>query len=263
MGKYSTTFKNSLSIFIQYRINIGLILVSHIVSLSGLIFLWISVYTAGEQLADYKLGQILVYYVLVALLNAVKGDGPGMGFEIVNDINQGEITNYLLKPFSYLRYRFVSFLGAISINSAFIVPFAIIGGYIARDAIPFPDGKGWIFFALAMIFAVIFEFLTYTIASLSSFWVVKGSHFIYAAILIASLFDGSFIPLDLFPTWAYHVMSYLPFQFIIFTPIQAFLGKIENPATLFFLAVLWIIILLVILLWIWNRGIKKTEGVGR
>jgi len=263
MGKYSTTFKNSLSVFIQYRLNIGLILVSHVVSLSGLIFLWLSVYASGQQLQGYKLEQILVYYVFVALLTAGIGDGPGTGFDIVDDINQGEITNYLLKPYSYLRYRFLYLCGSICINMVFVLPLTCIGAYVMRHAFTFPSAMGWVIFIITVFIAILFEFLMYAIASLSSFWVTRGSHFIYATILITSLFDGSLIPLDLFPAWAYRLMSYLPFQFIIYTPIQAFLGKIHNPIPLLFIAILWLVVLFLILQLLWRKGVKKTEGVGR
>ncbi|MFA6427162.1 MAG: ABC-2 family transporter protein [Candidatus Magasanikbacteria bacterium] len=263
MGKYSTTFKNSLSVFIQYRLNLGLILVSQLVSLSGLVFLWLSIYSSGQQMGNYGLQEIITYYVLVTLIATIIGDGIGMAFDVVEDINRGEIIHYLLKPFSYVKYRFLTLVGAITINLMFMAPLIIIGGYLMRQSFSFPSASGWVYFCITLSFAILFEFLIFMLASLSSFWVVRGSSFIYATILITGLFDGSLIPLDLFPYWAYHITSYLPFQFIIFTPIQAFLENIYSPAKLFSVAMVWIIILLLLLLWVWKRGVKKLEGVGR
>lgn len=265
MGKYTITYKNALSVFMQYRLNMGLILVSHAVSLSGLVFLWLSVYASGQQMGGYGLSEIIVYYVLVALLASTIGEGVGMAFEVVEEVNRGEVVHYMLKPFSYLGYRFLSMVGAVTINLAVVVPIIFFGLYIGHTVFTLPEIgiSGWLFFGVSLIMGILFEFLVYIIAALSSFWAVRGQNFIYATILVTGLMDGSLIPLDLFPGWAYQVMNVLPFQFLIFIPIQAFFGKIQDPLGLSLLGLLWMLILGLIVWCIWRQGVKKVEGVGR
>jgi len=261
--KYFTVYKNSLSTFLQYRLNVGLILVSHLVSLSGLIVLWLSVYASGQQMGTYSLSAILLYYILVTVLTVTLGDGVGMGFEISDEINQGQVVNYLLRPISYLWARFYNLIGSNTINIILIGPLVVAIGYIGRNYYDLPSLKNWLIFVLFFVIATLMDFLVYFIASLSAFWLHRGQLMIYGVILVAGLLDGSLIPLDLYPHWAFAVIKYLPFQYLIFTPVQAFLGRVNNFPEMLILAICWLVVLYMFSLIFWRAGVRKFEAVGR
>lgn len=263
MSKYYTVYKNSLSTCLQYRVNVGLMLISQLVSLSGLLVLYISIYASGQQMGNYALADILVYYILVTVLNVTWGDGVGMGFEISDEINQGEVVNYLLKPLRYFWSKFFYFLGNNTINVILISPLIALLAYFGKDYYNLPSLQGWLIFAFFLLVGLFADFLIYFTAAISGFWLHRGQSVIYAVLLIVGFLDGSVLPLDLFPQWALQIVNYLPFQFLMFAPIQAFLGRINNFPEMFILAISWLVVLYIFSLIVWRAGVRKFEAVGR
>ena len=261
--KYLTVYKNALSSFLQYRMNLGLLVISHMVSLTGLVFLWISIYAAGQTVGSYTLEGILFYYIALTILRTVVAEGVGMAFEISQEINQGIIANYMLKPFSYTFEQFYKFLGKVTINAIFIFPIVAVLVYFFYDFVPFPGTTGWLQFVGMSAIAALFYFLIYYFASLSSFWLVSGRSAVYGMIIISNLLNGSLLPLDLFPLWFQNINNYLPFQYLIFVPIQALLGRIEDWTVILIGCSVWILLLLLLIKATWMSGIKKFEAVGR
>lgn len=261
--KYLTAYKNSLSAFLQYRLNLGLFAISHAVSLSGLVYLWIAIYASGQSLGEYTLQGILVYYIVLTFLRMTISEGVGMGFQVSEEVNQGTITNYLLKPFSFSMERFMKSLGQGTINMIFVLPPTILIAFFARHATAIPGITVWLQFLGMSIVGLVFYYLVYFLAALSSFWVVRGSNVIYGTIIVSGFLNGSVLPLDLFPEWYRPISELLPFQFLIFIPIQTFLGNITNWLSLLGTAAVWIGIFICLIWLTWKRGIRKFEAVGR
>jgi len=263
MSKYLTVYKNSLSSFLQYRLNLGLILIGQAISLSGLLYIWIAIYKDGQTVGSYTLTGILTYYLILTLLRTTISEGVGMGFEVVHDINEGVITNYLLKPFSYPLEKLVKLFGQATINTLFMAPIAIFIGFLLRDYIQLPSLTNFLQFVGLALVALTLYYLLYFLTALSSFWVTHGGNFIYATIITSNFLNGGTLPLDLFPTWFQSISAYLPFQYFLYIPIQGYFGNIENWLFTLSIALAWIIIFIIIVWTVWKMGIKKFEAVGR
>ncbi len=261
--KYRVAFKNRLSSFLQYRLNLGLLIISHLISLSGLVYLWIAIYESGQQLGTYSLSDIVFYYVLLTIVKNIIAEGVGLGFEVAHEINEGMVTNYLLKPFSYSIEQYIKMIGKAVINFLFLLPVLILLILVFGHLVELPNLLGWIQFLGFMFIALCFYFLIYYMGALSSFWLTRGDPVIYGTLVINALLNGSLIPLDLFPAWFQPISSFLPFQFLVFVPIQIFQGRVENPGLLFITGLIWMLILVLLTKFIWKRGIRKYEAVGR
>lgn len=263
MHKYLTVYKNSLSSFLQYRLNLGLLVISHIVSLTGIIYLWIAIYGAGQTIGNYSLQEIIFYYIVLTIVQTIIAEGVGMGFEISEDINKGAITNYLLKPFSYSAEQFCKLLGKGTINAFFMAPIIFILVLVFRHIAHIPPVLIWLEFIGMMALGLVFYFLIYYLGSLASFWLTYGKSAIFGILVISNLLNGALMPLDAFPAWFQHINTYSPFQFLIFLPIQTFLGRVHNWDTIFISALCWIAFFVLAILCVWKLGIRKYESIGR
>ena len=261
--KYFTVYKNALSTFFQYRINLGLFALGNLISLSGLVYLWLAVYSSGQSLGGYTQEGIIVYYVVIIALRSVIAEGVGMAFRISAEMNEGLITNYLLKPFSYTLEQFYKLLGQATINAIFIFPALFLIGYISKDVIDLPGLQNIIHFLGLSFIALLFYFLIYFFGSLATFWLTDGRSAVYALLIASNFLNGSIIPLDIFPLWGQKIVNLLPFRYLLFVPIQAFLGRIENYQQLFVGQLIWAIILIALIYIVWQRGIRRYEAVGR
>lgn len=263
MRKYWITYKNSLTTFLQYRLNLGLLFISHLVTFSGVFYLWVAVYSSGQKVGSYTLTEIILYYIVLTVVLITVANGAGMGFDISEQINQGNITNYLLKPYSFILESLIKLFGEATINIILITPVIALISYLGRHIFPVPPPQHWLLFVFVLLVSEIFYFLFYFLAALSSFWVVRGRSFIYGMLIINLFLNGSLLPLDLFPQKLQTISHYLPFQFLIFTPVQIFLGRIQNWPQLSLIAALWIVIFTILTLAVWRQGVRKFEAVGR
>jgi ABC-2 type transport system permease protein len=173
------------------------------------------------------------------------------------------VTNYLLKPFSYPLERLLKMLGQVSINILFVSPIAVLLGFLLKDYITLPSLPHFFQFVGLVTVSLIFYFLIYFLTAMSSFWVTHGGNFIYATIIISNFLNGSVLPLDLFPEWYQAISIYLPFQYLIFVPIQAYLGNITNWPLTIILAFAWMAVFILLNWVVWRLGVKKFEAVGR
>lgn len=263
MSKYFIVYKNSLSTYLQYRLNLGLLALSHLVSLSGLVYLWIAVYGSGQTLGNYTLEQIIFYYIVLSVVQVIIAEGVGMGFEVSDDINQGVITNYLLKPFNYSFEQFLKLCGKATINAIFILPAVLLLTFLFKQTAELPPFINWLEFIGMMCVGLIFYFLIYYLAALASFWLTYGRSVIFGTLVISNFLNGGLMPLDTFPDWFQKINVYSPFKFLLFMPIQAFLGRIQNWNIILLSCSAWIIIFILIIMFVWRQGIKKYEAVGR
>ncbi len=263
MAKYLTVYKNSLSTYLQYRLNLGLLALSHLVSLSGLAYLWIAVYGSGQTLGNYTLEEIVFYYIVLSVVQVIIAEGVGMGFEVGDDINRGVVANYLLKPFNYSFEQFIKLAGKATINAVFILPMVLIITFTAGQSAHLPPLINWIQFLGMITIGLIFYFLIYYLAALASFWLTYGRSVIFATLVTSNFLNGALMPLDTFPDWFQKINVYSPFKFLVFMPIQAFLGRVHEWKTILLVCTAWIIIFIFAIMFVWRRGIKRYEAVGR
>ena len=84
-------------------------------------------------------------------------------------------------------------------------------------------------------------------------------------IVFSEFFSGATFPLDILPLALQKVLYLLPFPYLIFFPIQVYLGKINGETLMggLLVALFWVIILNFAMRWIWNKGLKVYQAFGR
>jgi ABC-2 type transport system permease protein len=60
------------------------------------------------------------------------------------------------------------------------------------------------------------------------------------------------------------IAQYLPFQLLIYYPIQLILGKLSNAQIVqgFTMAGIWLVISIALFNWVWRNGVKRFSAVG-
>ena len=60
------------------------------------------------------------------------------------------------------------------------------------------------------------------------------------------------------------IAQYLPFQLLIYYPIQLILGKLTNEQIIhgYLMAGIWLVIAIVSFNWVWRNGVKRYSAVG-
>ena len=72
------------------------------------------------------------------------------------------------------------------------------------------------------------------------------------------------MPLTLMPKIIQDIAQYLPFQLLIYYPIQLILGKLSTEQIVqgYVMAFIWLGISMLLFNWVWRNGVKRYSAVG-
>lgn len=268
MRKYFRVLRVALLDALEYRIELIIRIAGWGVRLVISLFLWFAVTESkGEIIAGYTFEKIILYFFLIQIMATFVFNDAG--FAIHRDIHYGDFSNYLVKPIRYLPFRF-------SVELSYIISRSLMGLLIFGGALFFyqslfftsvVEPTRWLLFVLALLLAMLLNFLLVAMISLLSFWIYSAHRLLFIYFGIINIFSGLILPLDFFPEKLLAVIKLLPFPYLFYYPLQIIL-KPEVTAEMFAkmtilpqLFQIAIFSALVSLLFIF--GLKKYEAVGR
>ncbi|RPJ26125.1 MAG: hypothetical protein EHM33_12665, partial [Chloroflexi bacterium] len=116
----------------------------------------------------------------------------------------------------------------------------------------------------AMVMGFFVGFLLSAAITSLAFWTTRvySIHEFYYALIL--LFSGQFVPLTLMPKLIQDIAQYLPFQLLIYYPIQLILGKLSSAQIVqgYVSGFIWLIVAITVFTWIWRNGVKRYSAVG-
>lgn len=267
MRKYRHVVSIGLQNNLTYRVNFLSRALFGLIPLIAILYVWRTIYAgkgADPQVASYSLAQMISYYLLVTVVDALTAVSED-DWQIASDIKDGNISQFLLKPLDYLAYRLTLFIaGRIGYLSVAAIPLALfIASLHEYFVLPPSWGTFGLFLVSTAMTALLQFFLSYTMALLA-FWVLEVSTFIFVLYAFEYLASGHLFPLDILPPAIGQVLSFTPFPYQLFFPVSVYLGKVTGPELWQGLAVQagWVLAAYGLARWMFRRGIKHYEAVG-
>lgn len=217
--------------------------------------------SAPERLGGLFPALIVYFSLLIFLHQLIQSYTAGV---IANEhIKQGELSAYLLKPFSYLRYMLILELPWRILQFLFSLPVAVICLFVFQRFFSL-DARYVVLGMLTFPAAYLLSFFTQLFFAQFAFWFDDATGFLNLAELLTLLFSGAGIPIFLFPEILKQIGSWLPFQYAVYFPVATLSGLIA-PADYwknFVLLLLWIAGLGLVVNALWRRGLKRFTGEG-
>jgi ABC-2 type transport system permease protein len=252
MKTYFKTIEITLKEYLAYRLNFLLWRFRVFLSLVVLFFLWQAAFDNTKTIGHYQ-PKILFSYIFYAnfLANFVLGTRTT---DIANEINSGEIINYLLKPISFFRYYFSRDMADKLLNLFF--SFFEILLLVILFKIPLVKPKQIVLGTVFLINGVLLSFFINLIISFIGFWSreIWGPRFLFSVLVF--FISGSYFPLDLLAKPIYYLFLATPFPYLFYLPTKIFLGE-KFPFFLLFFAIGWTVIFYYLAKKIWQAGIKN------
>lgn len=265
LDKYRHAFLVGLQSNLVYRWNFAIRGCFSLFHLAAVFILWTAAFLGRDQLGGFTLNQTLTYFVTLLVLqffiSAFNED-----YQISEDIRNGLINQFLLKPINYFAYRFSIFLAARLVSGALVLIPLLITFPLFRDALTFP-GEPWrIAVGLpAMLLSAMIQFSIAYCFGMMTFWFLEIQGFVILSMAIESLLGGQMFPLDLLPTWAYQLAKLLPFYYQMYFPAAILTGRLNDPIAIaqgFAIQSGWVVALLIINHFLWVRGLRRHTAVG-
>lgn len=249
-----------------YRVNFFMEILSGIFSSLIVILLWISIYRSGgkEVIGGYSLSEMVTYLLGGGLINSfilTTAENP----ETSQNIQDGTLSSYLIQPINPYGVWFFRDLG----GKVFFFLLGLLGYggvclFFNKYLVFSPNWGHLVFFFLSIFLASQLQFFIFQSFSLLSFWIENTYGIRFTMRVIMEVLAGGIIPLSFFPGVLQKMFLLLPFQFLIYLPMQIYLGKISFPQIPFELLkeIGWLAGFVLLNLVIWKKGIRQYVSMG-
>jgi ABC-2 type transport system permease protein len=221
--KHGKLLKQAVVKSLAYRGELSLWLILDIVPMLVLLLVWVSVYAGQPEAVNrgYSLNQILQYYLLGIIINGLVASH----FESwrVNEIREGKIDFYLLRPFPYPLEIFWRDLGDKCLHIICKIPFYFFVWWALSQVLPldFPQVTllTWLQVGLMLVGAYLVEFILALCIVFLGFWIEGAEGLEHFKWLTVTLLSGWMVPVTFMPTWLRWLVEWLPFKYMYAYPI--------------------------------------------
>jgi ABC-2 type transport system permease protein len=264
LNKYRHAFLVGLQSNIVYRWNFLIRGFFSMFQLVIVFILWGAVYGGKADVGGFDFHATITYFVVLIVLQFFIG-AFNEDYQISEEIRNGLINQFLLKPINYFCYRFSIFTSARVVSGSLVlVPLLAILPFI-KDNLVFPH-EGWRL-ALGLPAVALAGLIQFSIAycfGLLTFWFLEIQGFVILSLAVESLLGGQMFPLDLMPAGLFRFAQFLPFYYQMYFPAAIFTGRIGLASATQGLGiqVVWALVLLAVNQLLWNRGLRRHTAVG-
>lgn len=247
----------------QYRANLLMYLLYWLVSPIIYLAVWTSIANSKGSVNGLTANDFVTYYMTLLIVDQITSNIVihTFGYKIQDGSLSGELirpihpmlTNALVNNISF---KMLTILG--------FIPIWIVLFFLYKPDFSSVTLNGILLAIPAMMIGFFIGFLlSATITSLA-FWTTRvySIHEFYYALIL--LFSGQFVPLTLMPRVIQDIAQYLPFQFLIYYPIQLILGKLTQAQIVqgFITSSIWLVVAITLFNFVWRNGVKRFSAVG-
>ncbi|MGE5042162.1 MAG: ABC transporter permease [Candidatus Levyibacteriota bacterium] len=237
-------------------------------SISGsilMIIFWTGVTSAnGGSISGWNTGSFATYYLLVALAGSlfIAHIEENVSFQ---DIQRGELSMYLLKPFPYFRFKLLIELPWRFMQGAFAIISMILVFLLVPHLIQITLSPVLLPMAILLVFSAFLLSFTFKMClGLLAFWFTEINSLLQLTEIILTLCAGFIVPLVFLPNYLQTLFNILPFSYMVYYPILALLGKLnpDQEIRVFGIQMLWTFLFYLLYKFLWRKGRLKFTAVG-
>lgn len=244
-----------------YRSSVWLQIIASVISIGIQVAIWHAV--IGDGAADgITVDQMVTYAIVNAALYAV------IITPLYNDVDDrlrtGDIGIDLLRPVRYPGMVLADQLGRSAYRVLFmIIPIVTVSALLFGFDPP-ASSMAALGFALTLPLTLLISYAIGYLIALLAFWFLTTFHFRWAIGALTTVFSGSFLPLWFFPDGWERTAAALPFQFLGFVPAATWMGELSGIDLLarLGLGTLWVVLLLSLTTWLWQRAMSRLVVQG-
>ena len=185
-------------------------------------------------------------------------------FEMIMQIRQGFMNQYIVKPISFFSYNLMNFIGS---NILFYIPYSLL---IIILPIIFPDliFINFIqipFFILAVIMSIYLSYSIYFFMVCFAFWFGEVRALLAAYNISMFVLAGQIIPIDFFPDYYVQIKNYTPIPYLIKFPVDMAMAieiNFNQWSYMILIGLFWCFVMKALGELLYSIGIKRYEAYG-
>jgi ABC-2 type transport system permease protein len=247
----------------QYRANLIMYLLYWLVSPIIYLAVWTSIANSKGDVNGLTSNDFITYYMTLLIVDQITSNIVIHTFAY--KIQDGTLSSELIRPIHpMLTNGLISNIAFKAFFFMALIPVWIVLFFIFRPDFSGVSPSGILLSIPAMIFGFFIGYLLSATVTSLAFWTTRvySIHEFYFALIL--LFSGQFVPLTLMPRLIQDIAQYLPFQLLLYFPIQLILGNLTGAQIMqgFVMAGIWLVVSIVLFSWVWRNGVKQYSAVG-
>lgn len=208
---------------------------------------------------------VFSYYLLIIVAGAflMPHTEENVG---VRDIQEGQLSMYILKPFSYYWLKFFNAAAYRIISGIFSILIFIVFLCFSPNLLNFSNSPVNIFLSIIISLNALFLSFSYKmIIGISAFWLIEIRGLFEVVEVVLAVFAGYLMPIALFPDWLAGISYALPFSYMIYFPVISFEGRLSvfELYRVIIIQIIWLYLFYLLYKKMWNEGLKKYSAVGQ
>ena len=247
----------------QYRANLIMYLLYWLVSPIIYLAVWTSIANSKGSVNGLTANDFTTYYLTLLIVDQITSNIVIHTFAY--KIQDGTLSGELVRPIHPMLTN--ALVNNIAFKGLTIMGFIPVWGllyFVFRPDYASVTLAGVLLAVPAMIIGFFVSFLLSASITSLAFWTTRvySIHEFYYALIL--LFSGQFVPLTLMPKLIQDIAQFLPFQLLIYFPIQLILGKLSTAQMLqgYLMGAIWLAIAITVFNLVWRNGVKRFSAVG-
>lgn len=247
----------------QYRANLLMYLLYWLVSPIIYLAVWTSIANAKGSVSGFTANDFITYYMTLIICDQLTSNILIHIFAY--KIQDGTLSGELIKPIHpVLTNSLVVSVANKALNILVLIPVWIVLFFIFKPDFGNVTIQNILLALPVMAFAFLIGYLLSATITALAFWTTRvySIHEFYFALVL--LFSGQFVPLPLMPQLIQDIAQYLPFQLLLYFPVQVILGKLSTGQIIlgYVMAGVWLTVSILLFNWVWRNGVKHFSAVG-
>jgi len=247
----------------QYRANLIMYLLYWLVSPIIYLAVWTSIAASKGDVNGFTANDFVTYYMTLLIVDQLTSNIIIHTFAY--KIQDGTLSGELIKPIHpMLTNALVNNVAFKGLTLMGLIPIWIILFFLFRPDFSNVTLNGILLAIPAMMMGFFMGYLISATITALAFWTTRVYSIYEFYYALTALFSGHFVPLTLMPKIIQDIALFLPFQFLIYFPVQLILGNLSATqiAQGFVTAIIWLVISLALFRWTWRNGVKRFSAVG-
>lgn len=264
LGPYFSYINLSFLSILSYRMRFYTGIVTYILFITVHYYIWEAVYSDNPTAAinGFKLNEMITYIAIGWIARSFYFSN--VDEEIDDIVKTGQISTYLLRPVSFHLMMLSKAVGESLFRILFFTaPICLAVFYLYPISFPANFSAGIHFLLLTVGSFMILAEVNFLVGLLAfSLKSIQGIS--RAKYFLLQLFSGLLLPLSFFPKIFRDILDLLPFKYITYIPMQAYLGKLNEQELIksYVAATLWSLLLVLLVQLFWKKSVKSLTLQG-
>ena len=264
MGAYIQIMKDTWAEYMTYRLNFMMWRVRMVMQILVIYFLWWAIFSTQKHFFGYNQSMILTYVLLMSVVRTIALSTTTL--EIGDIINQGNLSNFLVRPINFFSYYAARDTADKALNIGCSLVELSFLFLLLRPPIFLQTNPAYIILTLfAVAIGTVLYFFFSLLMGLLGFWTPDFWSVRFLAFITVDFFAGGLFPLDILPKPLYIVSQSLPFLYFVYFPLKIYLGQLTALQIVrgCVVGVLWVVGMAGGAVLLWKKGLKVYTAEGK